>query len=65
MQIDIREAEKYKMNYGQIHLANIPLEKNEQLDNRFLSNIITARYEEIFEKIEKKLASIDKDGRLP
>ena len=57
MQIDIKEAEKYK-------LASEQENEEETLDQRFLDEIITARYEQVLEKIHDKLIAIDKDGRL-
>lgn len=38
---------------------------DEGIDRNFLSDIIAARYEEIFMKINKKLKKHQKDGRLP
>jgi cell division ATPase FtsA len=35
------------------------------MDIHFLSDIISARYEEIFEKINTHLKKLDRDGRLP
>jgi len=35
------------------------------MDIHFLSDIISARYEEIFEKIQDHLVKLDRDGRLP
>lgn len=65
MQIDIAEAEWLKINHGQL-LQNEEgqIQEQEGIDAHFLANIITARYEEIFEKIQKKLVSLDKDWRL-
>ncbi len=59
MQIDIKDAEKIK--------TGKPLtdeEDNQTLDERFLEEIVTARYEQILEKIHDKLMHLDKDGRL-
>lgn len=39
--------------------------QNTELDIAFLSEIINARYEEIFNKIILRLQKIEKDGRLP
>jgi cell division protein FtsA len=64
MQIDIKEAEKLKINYGSLNHWEVYIEESEDIDTHFLANIITARYEEIFEKIQKKLIELDKDGRL-
>ncbi len=64
LQVDIKEAENIKKSSG-----NILIEGNgkgdDSLDMRFLSDIITARYEEIFNKINSHLVKLNKDGRLP
>lgn len=59
MQIDIKDAEKIK-NWKPL----TDEEDNQTLDERFLEEIITARYEQILEKIHDKLMHLDKDGRL-
>jgi len=35
------------------------------LDIHFLTEIISSRYEEVFNKINHHLKSLDRDGRLP
>ncbi len=64
MQIDIKEAETTKLEYATL-LSEDNLEKDSQLDQAFLKEIVTARYEEIFDKINNRLQEMDKDGRLP
>ncbi len=64
MQIDIKEAEDIK----KIHWTAIVdqnIESDTTLDIRFLTDIISARYEEIFDKINGHLTALEKDGRLP
>lgn len=62
MQIDITEAEKLKINHGQLIQDNEDyIQEQEGINIHFLANIITARYEEIFEKVQKKLVNLDKD----
>jgi hypothetical protein len=39
--------------------------ENMPVDIHFLTDIISSRYEQIFEKINSHLAALDKDGRLP
>lgn len=63
MQIDIKEAEKLKIEEWTILLDNKKT-NDTQLDVWFLSHIIQARYEEIFEKINNKLVKLWKDWRL-
>jgi cell division protein FtsA len=65
MQIDLHEAERIKIQYGDIS-AQAPekIPKNETLDQHFLHQIIRARYEEIIETIQHKLEWLEKDGRL-
>jgi len=65
MKVDIKEAEMLKVTNWQV-LAQWfePLPSDAEIDNLFLAQIITARYEEIFEKIQKKLLELSKDWRL-
>jgi len=66
MQIDIKEAENLKKtHWSAIFNQNIQYNENTPLDIQFLSDIINARYEEKFIKINKHLESIDKDRKLP
>lgn len=64
LQVDIKEAEQIKRNYGTV-VIDPELDQESPLDIQFLSDIITARYEEIFNKIIKHLNDTGKDGRLP
>ncbi len=61
LQIDIKEAEKHKT------AAKDDVTTNEEssLDERFLDEVMTARYEQIYEKIRDALIRIDRDGKLP
>lgn len=65
MQVDIKEAENIKKTHWSaiVHKERIPEES--QIDTLFLSDIINARYEEIFLKINRHLKELDRDGRLP
>lgn len=66
LQVDIKEAENIKKSSGTIMIPGQTTEKfDDSLDMHFLSDIITARYEEIFNKINNHLKKLDKDGRLP
>ncbi|USN57593.1 MAG: cell division FtsA domain-containing protein [Candidatus Peribacteria bacterium] len=63
MQIDIKEAEDIKIKDGGLGL--IEKEQGETaVDKHFLYQIMTARYEEILEKINTRLIELGKDGRL-
>lgn len=64
MQIDIKEAETTKLEYATL-MPEDNIEKDTQLDHAFLKEIVTARYEEIFDKINARLEDMDKDWRLP
>lgn len=64
MQVDIKEAEEIKKTHGMAVLAE-GVKSDSQLDVVFLSDIINARYEEIFEKVNEHLQRIEKDWRLP
>jgi cell division protein FtsA len=59
LQIDIKEAEKIKINYEKME------DDNEiTLDYKFLHEIMSARYEQIFNKINDALKKIWRDGKL-
>lgn len=60
LQIDIKQAEHIKVNYEKLWDSNDEL----RLDYKFLHEIISARYEQIFEKINDKLKKIKRDGKL-
>jgi cell division ATPase FtsA len=64
MQIDIKEAETIKLEHATL-IEEETTDKDSQLDKAFLKEIVMARYEEIFDKINNKLEDMDKDGRLP
>lgn len=59
LQVDIKEADKIKIHYEK-------MENDEEitLDYKFLHEIMSARYEQIFEKINDGLKKIWKDGKL-
>ena len=65
LQVDIKEAEHIKKTNGMILVEWETVPKDSAMDMHFLSDIISARYEEIFEKINAHLESLDRDGRLP
>ena len=64
MQIDIKEAEDIKKTHGSAVVYKDKAASNVEIDSLFLSDIINARYEEIFKKINKHLQKLEKDGRL-
>jgi len=64
MQIDMKEAEHIKVDFGML-TAGVEAQKDDQLDVKFLEEIISARYLEIFEKINDILIELGVDGRLP
>lgn len=66
MQVDIKEAEKMKLEVWDIYMDDdIPEQSDNSIDTSFLSDIIAARYEEIFDYINKDLIDLWKDARLP
>lgn len=64
LQVDIKEAEQIKREKGVIILDNRHVD-DEAVDVRFLSDIMVARYEEMFELIQRELIKRQRDGRLP
>lgn len=64
MQVDIREAEEIKRSYGSAIIQKERTTDDSSIDSLFLSDVINARYEEIFLKINNHLKSIERDGRL-
>ncbi len=64
LQVDIKDAERIKREKGAIMMEKVSNE-NETIDMGFLSDIMLARYEEIFELIQEHLQIANKDGRLP
>lgn len=65
LQVDIKDAERIKREKWQILLDKKWITEEESVDVWFLSDIMIARYEEIFELINEHLAVAEKDGRLP
>ena len=65
MQIDIKEAENLKKSHWYAIIDKSEVPEDSELDILFLTDIINARYEEIFIKINNHLKKIDKDWRLP
>jgi cell division protein FtsA len=63
MQIDMKEAENLKVDFAM--LTGEDATREDQLDIKFLEEIISARYLEIFERINNKLIDLGVDGRLP
>ena len=64
MQVDIKEAEDIKKsNWSCIIDSEVP--QDLPLDTHFLTEIISARYEQIFGKINEHLFKLEKDWRLP
>ncbi len=63
MQVDIKEAENIKKTYWTA-IVDVNLSEDSTLDIHFLSDIINARYEEIFIKINDHLKKLDRDWRL-
>lgn len=64
MQVDIREAEDIKKtNWSCIIDSETP--QDLPIDTHFLTDIIGARYEQIFWKINEHLIKLEKDWRLP
>ncbi len=64
MQIDIKEAENIKKSHWSAIVFKDNIKDDSGLDILFLSDIINARYEEIFNKINTHLHKLDKEWRL-
>jgi len=64
MQVDIKEAEEIKRTHGSAIVQKERVADDSTIDSLFLSDIINARYEEIFMKINNHLKDIERDGRL-
>ncbi|MCX6823484.1 MAG: cell division protein FtsA [candidate division SR1 bacterium] len=64
MQVDIKEAEEIKKTHGSAIVQKERSQAESTIDSLFLSDVINARYEEIFLKINKHLKELDRDGRL-
>jgi len=65
LQVDIKDAERIKREKWQILLDKSWVSEEESVDVWFLSDIMIARYEEIFELINQHLEAVNRDGRLP
>lgn len=65
LQIDIKDAENIKKTKWYAVLNPNEKVEDDWLDLHFLSDIINARYEEIFTKINDHLVRLEKDWRLP
>lgn len=63
LQTEIKSAEKMKKEIWNV-IKESERSFDTEIDVWFLSDIITARYEEIFEKINDDLESIEKAGKL-
>lgn len=63
MQIDMKEAENLKVDFAT--LTGEDATREDQLDIKFLEEIISARYLEVFERVNNKLIDMWVDGRLP
>ena len=65
LQVDIKEAENIKKTKWYAILLSNEKQDDDWLDIHFLADIINARYEEIFNKINDHLIKLEKDWRLP
>lgn len=65
LQVDIKDAEHIKREKGSILLDGMSAGEDASIDKGFLSDIMIARYEQIFEIIQEDLQNHDKEGRLP
>lgn len=75
LRTSIDVAERVKVEHGlassrevkkeDIRLADLGAEEDEIVSKKFVAEIIEARVEEIFGKIDKELKKIDRSGRLP
>ncbi len=64
LQLDINEAETIKRQKWTVAVSK-DIQDDESVDMAFLSDVILARYEEIFEKIDEDLQEINKSAKLP
>lgn len=64
MQVDIKEAEDIKKSNGSC-IIDSETPQDLPLDMHFLTEIVSARYEQIFGKINDHLFKLEKDWRLP
>lgn len=76
LRTSIEVAERLKIEYGtarptdvgkgeNIDLAALGADHSEEVSRKYVAEIIEARVEEIFEKIEKELKRVARDGMLP
>jgi cell division protein FtsA len=65
MQVDIKEAENIKKTHWSAVVRKDKIQEDSPIDMLFLSDIINARYEEIFLKINNHLKNLWRDGKLP
>lgn len=75
LRTSIEVAERVKVEHGiastrearkeEIRLADLGSESDETASKKFVAEIIEARVEEIFSKLDKELKKIDRSGRLP
>ncbi|HBB03726.1 TPA: hypothetical protein DCZ39_02350 [Patescibacteria group bacterium] len=64
LQVDIKDAEEIKRTHGSAIVQKDRVADDSAIDSLFLADVINARYEEIFMKINSHLKSLDRDGRL-
>lgn len=76
LRINVDLAEKLKIDYGyalskdiskkeEIDLNAIDTKEDQRVSRRYVAEIIEARVEEIFSKVDAELAKIDRSGKLP
>lgn len=76
LRTSIDVAERIKVEYGtalpksvgrkeEIFLAELGAAQQEVVDRRYVAEIIEARVEEIFQKIDKELRAVERSGLLP
>lgn len=76
LRINIDLAEKLKIDYGyglskdinrkeEINLKDVDPKEEQKISRRYLAEIIEARVEEIFNKVDQELIKIDRSGKLP
>lgn len=64
LQIDVKEAEALKREKASIWFDKLS-QSDETIDMKFMTDIVIARYEEIFEIVQEDLIHRNKDWRLP
>lgn len=76
LRVSIDTAEKIKLEYGiatpnhidkkeEIDLSQIDRQEEQSVSRKYISSIIEARVEEIFEKVDQELLKVDRSGMLP